>query len=99
MNRAARTLAIAIGLLIVAGSIMPEAVAEELRRGIVLAQEEGAEEQRRPNVFRFLTRPFRGEARQPRNVSPDKRAKPPAREQRAKPPAREQRAKPPAREQ
>ena len=52
MNRAARTLAIAIGLLIAAGSVIPEAVAEELRRGIVLAQVEGAEQQQRPNARR-----------------------------------------------
>ena len=43
MNRAAGTLAIAIGLLIAAGSVIPEAVAEGPRPGIVLAQAEGAE--------------------------------------------------------
>ena len=92
MNRAARTLAIAIGLLIAAGSVIPEAVAEELRRGIVLAQVEGAEQQQRPNVFRFLTRPFRREARQPRNVSPNELAQPPARAQ----PRPQRRNRPPA---
>ena len=45
-------------------------------------------------MFRFLTRPFRREARQPRYVSPDELAQPPARGQRAKPPAQGQRAQP-----
>ena len=58
MNRAAGILAIGIGLLIGAGSVIPEAVAEGPQPGIVLAQAEQAEQQR-PNVFRFLTRPFR----------------------------------------
>ena len=93
INRAAGTLAIAIGLLIAAGSVIPEAVAEGPQPGIVLAQAEQAEQQR-PNVFRFLTRPFRREARQPRYVSPDELAQPPARGQRAKPPAQGQRAQP-----
>ena len=40
MNRAAGILAIGIGLLIAAGSVVPEAVAEGPRPGIVLAQAE-----------------------------------------------------------
>src|SRR5688500_8165999 len=88
MKRTAGMLAIGMSLLIAAGSIGPEANAEG-PDGIVLAQAEPAQ---RPNVFRFLTRPFRREARPPRYVTPDQLAQP--RAQRARPRGQEQRAQP-----